>query len=1423
MTILLVLLPVIALLVWAGLRSRAASRPVTRADQCAELLAAADAARAAGRTPQALRAYRKLAERLVGAVLSPTLRKGRGNALVGQGLCTAALGDGPAALRLYREAFALTELPPEALLALAEDIAAGAAPDAGAGAEELDIVLAALAAAPGQAAGPVDGYLQQRCLAARRRGHAEVADLARRVLLAAPGLEWAVLARSAAQRAGGRPADAEATLLVATGRATAGGAVTGSAEIWFRLGVLLAGQGRHPEAVQALDEAARRPPGTPSPWTLGERLRREVPLQRGIAHREAGDPVRARADLDAAVREGPDDPRTHYARGVLAVAEQDDAAAGACFEAALRADADHAPARFGLGLLAERAADPATAVAQYQAGLARTPGWEPGRVRLGAALAAAAQPAQALHFLDGLRTAEAEHHRGLAHAALGDPAAAAESWAGLEQIPAVARNLATARDHLARRALAAGDHARARELWESCRELHPDGTHPAAATWPALVAEAALREGGTALLARPTDDLARRRITRLLRIALLSDPEDARATHLLAVPALLRGDAAVVVDLLRPLGQRLLTPRGRHHLALARLLQGRPALAVALLGEQAGAERPGPGGTAAPDAAEAFPRDPAEAVLRGALAARAGSWARAAALYAHALDPGPEPGDLPGGEPGVPALRCAVGEGAAHGAAVAGGASGDGAAGGCTAPSTVRCGQCGRPCCHDHAAVLPPGSPAEAPGTTPAASGTSTASRTSTATPAARCRSCLAPVTAALLDAARRAGDLDRAEAALTRWAPADPVARRTAALLRAERGDLAGAAQAYGEAGQDRAARAALAGIRFALAVRAAREQRYEEAEQQLDLTLELAPAHPTGLRGKQLLAERRADLDEQEGRHPQAWEHRRASWQQAPGDLAAIHALALAAHRLAASGAGRTYWEWTAACWAAVLHSPAFWELLAERTGRTPGPEQIAAARAALAERIGRDLREAEAADGPADQAAGTALDVRWSLELQAAEEMARAAQAGHGPAGLACGPLLLARIREQPAGPAWTGPLDSALAARGGDGLARLAALLSPLGVQHHLLEQGLYEDAVSALAGLEGEEAADLLTEVLLRQAGERHRHREWAAALDSWTRAAAGGAALGTRREQIADAALQGVRSLLAEDSENHAGAVALLEQALALAPGHHGVRQNLGASYLQLGRKVNNEQRDYAEALRLVRLALEFTPDDELVRRTAGTVLGNRAGALMDEGRDSDFAQAEELLREALTLADSDDTRRALSGVLYRKGRKLALARDRAPALAAATQAVVLDPEKDIVDARAEGRRILGVMLHNHALGEEFKSRPAERIGLLEEARWYEDDAQTREALAWTLRNHGVDRANANDFTRAVALLKKSLEVLDLADTRQQLALCYRIQAVALANRRDLYGARRAVREGLEIDPYNTELMMLNTQLARMR
>ncbi|MFF1871796.1 hypothetical protein [Kitasatospora herbaricolor] len=1414
MTILLVLLPVLALLVWAGLRRRAASRPVTRADQYAELLAAADAARAAGRTPQALRAYRKLAERLVGAALSPTLRKGRGNALVGQGLCTAALGDGPAALRLYREAFALTELPPEALRALAEDIAAGTAPDAEAGAEELDIVLAALAAAPGQAAGPVDGYLQQRCLAARRRGHAEVADLARRVLLAAPGLEWAVLARSAAQRAGGRPADAEATLRVATGQVTAGGAITGSAEIWFRLGVVLAGQGRHPEAVQALDEAARRPPGTPSPWTLGERLRREVPLQRGIAHREAGDLVRARADLDAAVREGLDDPRTHYARGVLAVAEQDDAVAGACFEAALRADADHAPARFGLGLLAERAADSATAVAQYQAGLARTPDWEPGRVRLGAALAAAAQPAQALHFLDGLRTAEAEHHRGLAHAALGDPAAAAESWAGLEQIPAVARNLATARDHLARRALAAGDHARARELWESCRELHPDGTHPAAATWPAFVAEAALREGGTALLARPTDELARRRITRLLRIALLSDPEDARATHLLAVPALLRGDAAAVVDLLRPLGQRLLTPRGRHHLALARLLQGRPALAVALLGEQAGAEHPGPSGTVTADTAEAFPGDPAEAVLRGALAARAGSWARAAALYAHALDPGPGPGDRPGGEPGIPALRCAAGggaagDGAAEGAAAAGGASGARAAGGCTAPSTVRCGQCGRPCCHDHAAVLPATSLTGAPGTT--------------ASPAARCRNCLAPVTAALLDAARRAGDLARAEAALTRWAPADPLARRTAALLRAERGDPAGAAQAYGEAGQDRAARAALAGIRFALAVRAARDQRYEEAEQQLDLTLALAPAHPTGLRGKQLLAERRADLDEQEGRHPQAWEHRRASWQQAPGDLAAIHALALAAHRLAASGAGRTYWEWAAACWAAVLHSPAFWELLAERTGRTPGPEQIATARAALAERIGRDLRESEAADSPADRTAGTALDVRWSLELHAAEEMARAALAGHGPAGLACGPLLLARIREQPAGPAWTGALEAALAARGGDGLARLAALLSPLGVQHYLLEQGLYEDAVSALAGREGKEAADLLTEVLLRQAGERHRHREWAAALDSWTRAAAGGAALGTRREQIADAALQGVRSLLAEDSENHAGAVALLEQALALAPGHHGVRQNLGASYLQLGRKVNNEQRDYAEALRLVRLALEFTPDDELVRRTAGTVLGNRAGALMDEGRDRDFAEAEELLREALTLADSDDTRRALSGVLYRKGRKLALARDRAPALAAATQAVVLDPEKDTADAQAEGRRILGVMLHNHALGEEFKSRLTERIGLLEEARWYEDDAQTREALAWTLRNHGVDRANADDFTRAVALLKKSLEVLDLADTRQQLALCYRIQAVALANRRDLYGARRAVREGLEIDPYNTELMMLNTQLARMR
>ncbi len=1377
MAALLVLLPVLALLGVAGLRWRA-RRPVTRIEQYTGLLAAADAARAAGRTQQAQRRYRRLAERLDGAVLSIPLRRGRGSALVGQGLCTAALGDTQGAFRLYREAFTLTELPVDVLQLLAGGILSGGAAD-GRADQDLDIVLAALAALPAHlhVVGPVCDHLQRRCLATARGGPGEAAALAQRVLRAVPGLEWAVLARSAALRALDRPAEAEAVLRAA--------ATTGSAELWFRLGTVLARQGRHGDAVQALDEAGRRPPAAPSPWSLDGRLKHEIPLQRGIAHRETGDHRQARADLDAAVGQAPDDPRTHYARGVLAVAEQDDATAGGCFEAALRADPDHAPARFGLGLLAERAADHAGAAAHYRAGLAHRPDWTAGRVRLGAALIAAAEPGQGLQALDGIRTPDAEHHRGLARAATGDLAAAAGHWTALDRTPAVARNLAAARDGLARRALAAGDHARARELWESCRPHRPGG-----APWQTLITEATLREGATALLARAADVEA---TERLLRLAADADPDDPRAPHLLAALALTRGDPATAVELLQPqAARRALTPRGRYHLALARLLLGRPALAISLLAGEPSPAGPSVGADVAPEVApDAAPDDPAQAVLRGALAARAGRWAVAAARYAQSLDIDIDLGTLP--EPFPAPLTCATD--------------------GCPAPGAVHCGQCGRPACPEHAARLPrPGGP-----------------------PSVRCGSCLPPVTAALLDAARRADEPAAAEEPLTRWAPASAVARRTAALLRAERGDPAGGAQAYGDAGDDPAARAALAGIRFALAVGAVAEERYDEAGSELDLILELTPAHPVGLRGKQLLAERRADLDEREGRHRQAFEHRRASWQQAPGDPAAIHALALAAHRLAASGAGRAYWEWTAACWAAVLHSAAFWELLAERTGRPQGPDRVAAARAALADQVGRDLRESEAAAAAeaeaeaaaAAETAGAGLDVRWSLELKAAEEMARVALPADGRPALSCGPLLLARIREQSVGPAWTKALDTALASgRRSTGLTRLAALLSPLGVQHVLLEQGLYEEAASALAGQPGEEAAALLAEVLTRQARELHQHREWTAALDCFTRAAAAGAGLDALHEEIADSALRGVRDLLAQDSEDHAGAVALLERALALGPGHPAVRENLGASYLQLGRQVNNDRRDYAEATRLVRLALEFVPDDELARRTAGTVLVNHAGELMERGSDADFERAEGLLREAAAVSDADEVRGVLAGVLYRKCRRLAVARDRTGALAAAGQAVLADPEKpqhDVAAVRAEARRMVGVMLHNHALGEEFKRRLGDRAGLLEEARWYEDDEQTREALAWTLRNHGVDRANASDFARAVRLLKQSLDVQDLPDTRAQLALCYRIQAVELANRRDLYGARRAVGEGLEFDPYDPQLLALKMQLARMR
>ncbi|MYW03836.1 tetratricopeptide repeat protein, partial [Streptomyces sp. SID3343] len=117
-----------------------------------------------------------------------------------------------------------------------------------------------------------------------------------------------------------------------------------SAQVHHRHGCARLRAGLHADAItsfwRVLDRADEDSP-----------LAAEALLFRGIAYREEGDLGAARADADAAIEAAPRDVRTHYARGCLAVAENEWALAEREFAAASRIDPEYAPARFGAGLV----------------------------------------------------------------------------------------------------------------------------------------------------------------------------------------------------------------------------------------------------------------------------------------------------------------------------------------------------------------------------------------------------------------------------------------------------------------------------------------------------------------------------------------------------------------------------------------------------------------------------------------------------------------------------------------------------------------------------------------------------------------------------------------------------------------------------------------------------------------------------------------------------------------------------------------------------------------------------------------------------------------------------------------------------------------------------------------------------------------
>ncbi|WP_406299181.1 tetratricopeptide repeat protein [Embleya sp. NBC_00888] len=1018
----------------------------------------------------------------------------------------------------------------------------------------------------------------------------------------------------------------------------------------------------------------RRQDAIASFWRVLDRVDDDSPLAaeallfRGIAYRDEGDLGAARADADAAVAAAPGDARAHYARGQLAVVEDEWTLARREFETTARLDPHYAPARFGLGLVREHAGDHAGAAQAYESGLAARPDWTPGVVRLGAARIAAGRITDGIEVLGPVRTepsGAARFHLGLGYARLGRVDRADELWAAPGGVNDAIRahNVATARDLLARAALTAGDHALAREHWQACRDAFPD--HEG---YRVALAETLFREGAE-LLRFGRDRGAPLTAARdRLGAAVALVPGDRRIRVHLAIAALYAGEPAVAVRLSAALDP-VADPRVGHLAPLARLALGAGTVPLGALAEA----------------------EPAAWAVRGMHAARARRWGDAAQAYRQSLV-------VPG--PVEPQPHAAVCESA-----------------GCVASARAVCGQCGRAYCADHGVLggdLP-----------------------------ARCGGCADAMLAALTACAHQAGTGAAAEAELTRWASGSgrTSAHHLLALLRAQRGDhdaaLAGLEPLLAGPGASDAGRliAARVYVRRAAAHSADLVAASADVERAAGLVPELAQvrrARPL-LRSWQALAHARAD------RHDASIAIRLELERAVPTDVRNLQCLALSALRAGlADDAGHTTAMWQLVCgtWAAVLYSPRFWIDLEARTGREISEERIRIARTEQIERVHRELRERAGQSEGAVAALYRELAQRWALEVAATERIAHTEPA---PAAIVCGPMFLERVAD----PEHGSPAGRELAAAVRAAVdAHTADLLGPLGLYHHLIDAGRFDEAISgltALAGLAGPAAtpgvAALLARAHLARARDLGERGEWAPALGCLEQAAPLPA---DATELAARVGIRAAQAVLAADPNEHAEAARLLSRAWALAPDGPGLRAALAGAYAQLARQAH-ERKLYRDAIALVRRALELTPDDAAVRALAAGALRGLVMELLATGTDAAVEEAVATMREAFALDPGEAGRIGLTNALFLSAERLALRGGaREQAVAAMREALELaDTGGEGESPAAEARRRVAALLSEAARTSEGEEDFERAITLLEEALHYGDDPPTRRALAF--------------------------------------------------------------------------------------
>ncbi|GAA0436191.1 hypothetical protein Acor_55150 [Acrocarpospora corrugata] len=1127
-------------------------------------------------------------------------------------------------------------------------------------------------------------------------------------------------------------------------------------------------------AVDAFDQAEAT--GTDQGRTRQERWS-EIALFRGQARQRLGDIMGAAADLGRAVTLAPDDPRAQYALGVLVAGIQDWKGAAAAFARAAALDPSFAPARFGLGLLSERAADPHGAAEQYAAGLDQCGDWVPGWVRLGAAQVAAGALEQGVGTLKTVLAREsgdadarphagswdsARFHCALGHARLGDMATAVSLWARLHANASGGERDAVLRGNL----VAAWDLQARADLeagaYGSARRYWElcHSMDPDRETFRIALVEACLRDGTVQLCAHRTSGGHRGALARARELG----AGDNRPGHYLAVAALLDGAADAVSALLSPLPGEALRQRAKYHLALAQLALGWTTEAGSLLDDLE---------------THAAVIGPAYHVARGELAARRGQWAQALGAYCRSLE-----ANAP--TAGTSRLACHSQE--------------------CGEVSARSCGQCGRAFCATHGMTDDHG--------------------------CARCGPCLTASFTAIASWAGKTGRLDTAADALKGWVArqhrnAGMGSARHLGLILAEQGDFDGALHILTPLRNlpvfDAPLRGAVARMHVHRAAIRVREPDVEAVSDDITEVLRLDPASDHGQRASLLLRDWRAMEDARLGRHEESLTIWREEWRRRPADLRLIRRIAITAyHHVLARESADDAWHLLLACWAAVLHSPAFWMGLAARTGRENTDETVAAVRQAVVERVVQDLRDRAMAEGVTVERATRYrdLEIRWGVELRVAALVAESAPARHTrewPAGFACGPMLLERLAETAFGQDMAESLG-AVAEKLADPLGeRLRTALSPLGRYRYLIDERRLDDAIKELEDRDPwPPGRPLLIEALIARAGVLHKDELWGEALSCAERAGELGADLTGHVDMIADSSVRHSKMIANVDSD-YAAALAVLERGLRLAPDHPDVRSNLGATYVRRARELNNNS-EFKEAVEHARIALKYTTDDQ-TRHLARVAAGNRGMQLFSAGTDEDLDQAIVLLRDALRWEADDDTALLLAAALVKRGSAEAVAGHRARAIALIREEIEHNPKSTAEPTEAEAKRRIGLILFNKAMEHAKKDQQAKAIKSFQEARWYDDDAPTRRALATAHHNHAVQLTNGDRYDEAIGHFEKALGLSGSATTRKMLAQCLALRGVNKSKRGDFYGAKQDLTVALRHDPGNAQIRQI---LGRM-